>query len=87
MKIPFFFFFKDEIVSHHNYLAPLSGFLPAWITKLAIRPTRVIHLDPQAAVVPGLAGMLFFCFSISLYQASTVHFLQTPMLTLLKTDL
>ena len=43
---------------HHNYLESLSGVLPAWIIKLANRPSRVIHIDPQAVVVPGLAGML-----------------------------
>lgn len=65
-----FLFLKDEIVSHHNYLAPLSGVLPAWITKLAIRPPKVIHIDPQAAVVPGLAGMLFFNIPASRLDSS-----------------
>jgi hypothetical protein len=50
----------DEIGSHHNYLAPLAGILPAWIIKLTTRPSRVIHVDPQAIVVPGLAGTLLF---------------------------
>ncbi|KAF8797602.1 hypothetical protein BYT27DRAFT_7204413 [Phlegmacium glaucopus] len=45
----------EIIGSHHNYLAPLDGILPAWIIKLTNRPSRVIHIDPQAIVVPGLA--------------------------------
>ena len=47
---------QDEITLHHNYLAPVSRVLPAWIVKLANRPSRVIHVDPHAVVVPGLAG-------------------------------
>ena len=42
------------------YLAPLSGVLPDWIIKLTNCPSRVIHVDPQAVVVPGLAGMFLF---------------------------
>jgi hypothetical protein len=42
----------DEIDLHYNFLSP---FLPAWLIRLTNRPSRVIHVDPQAVVVPGLA--------------------------------
>ena len=58
--------------SQDNFLAHLSGVLPAWIIKLTNRPSRLIHVDPQAVVVPGLAGTFVLIFDIP--ADLTVHF-------------
>ena len=58
------FSLKVEVMSSYNYLSPFSAVLPAWVNQnVRIGPSvKLVQLDADSAVVPGLAGELCLAY-------------------------